>query len=284
MLKKGLYFICISILFTSCNFLTHRKKESNIIVAKVYDKFLTQQEINDIIPSDIIGQDSIVFVKNYIDTWAKKQLLLHQSELNLDQEKESFEKLVEDYRSTLYINAYKEGLVNHKLDTTISDSEIEKYYSANYQNFKLNEELLQIKYLHTNSDRNDKKGLIKLFKSTKKEDQDSLKLRGLEFLSYNFNDSIWIKYSELIEKIDFLKTENKKQLLKKSNFIKKEDTISLYLITVKDVLNNNDIAPLSYVRPTIKQIILHKRKLELLRKIEVDLLNDAIKSQNFEKY
>ena len=55
-------------------------------------------------------------------------------------------------------------------------------------------------------------------------------------------------------------------------------------MTVKEVLKRNDIAPMSYITPTIKQIILQKRKLELLRKIEVDLLNDAIKKQYFEEY
>jgi hypothetical protein len=81
-----------------------------------------------------------------------------------------------------------------------------------------------------------------------------------------------------------LNTVNKKTLLKKSNFIEKEDSLGLYLIAINNVLKRNDIAPISYVKPTIKQIILHKRKLELLRKIEVELLNDAIKNQNFERY
>ena len=132
--------------------------------------------------------------------------------------------------------------------------------------------------------RTDKKGLVKLFKSKEEEDIDSLQLRSLEFKSFNFNDSIWIKYTDLLEKILYLNKVNKKQLLKKSNFIEKEDSLGLYLITVNNVLKRNDIAPISYVKPTIKQIILHKRKLELLRKIEVELLNDAIKNKKFERY
>ena len=223
-------------------------------------------------------------MKSYVESWAKKQLLLHQAELNLKDKTKSFDKLVEDYRSALFINSYKEALILNKLDTIVSENQIEKYYLANHENFKLNEELVQLKYLHTNSDRSDKKGLVKLFKSKKEEDIDSLQLRSLEFISYNFNDSIWIKYNDLTNKIEYLTNENKKQVLKKSNFIQKEDSLGLYLITINDVLKRNEIAPISYVRPTIKQIILHKRKLELLRKIEVELLSDAIKNQNFERY
>ena len=282
-MSKYIIYISIVLLFTSCKFpVTLDEKSKGKPIAKVYDKFLYNSDIE--LPTSISKQDSALFVENYINNWAKKQLLLHQAELNLEDESSEFEKLVKDYRSTLYINAYKEALILNKLDTIVTKNQIEKYYLSNNNNFKLNEELVQLKYLFTNTNRTDKKGLIKLFKSTKEEDIDSLMLRKLEFKSYNFNDSIWIKYSDLIQKTDFLKRERKKSILKKSNFIEKEDSLGLYLIKIKDVLKRNEIAPISYVSPTIKQIILHKRKLELLKKIEVDLLNDAIKNKNFEKY
>ena len=53
---------------------------------------------------------------------------------------------------------------------------------------------------------------------------------------------------------------------------------------IEDVLNPNDTAPLSYVKPTLKQIILNKRKLELIKKLETDITKDAIETNNFEIY
>jgi hypothetical protein len=285
MFKRIIYISFILITIVSCDFSRVKSKEvKENPLAKVYDNFLYSSDIVDVLPSNISNQDSMLFVKSYVDSWAKKQLLLHQAELNLENEASSFDKLVSEYRSTLFINSYKEALVLNKLDTLITAHQIEKYYLANNNNFKLNEELVQLKYIHTSSNRADKKGLVKLFKSKKEEDIDSLQLRSLEFKSFNFNDSIWIKYTDLLKKIQYLNKVNKKQLLKKSNFIEKEDSLGLYLITVNNVLKRNDIAPMSYVKPTIKQIILHKRKLELLRTIEVELLNDAIKNQKFERY
>ncbi len=76
----------------------------------------------------------------------------------------------------------------------------------------------------------------------------------------------------------------KKQLLKKEFFIQKEDSISLYLVTVKQVLKRNDLAPKSYITPTIRQMILHQRKLLLLRNIEETLIEDAQKKEQFEIY
>jgi len=85
-------------------------------------------------------------------------------------------------------------------------------------------------------------------------------------------------------KIPKFKEESREYLLKKSKYIQKEDSLGLYLVAVKDVLKRNDIAPKNYITPTIRQMILHKRKLELIRDIEKTLLNDAIQNKNFKEY
>jgi len=56
------------------------------------------------------------------------------------------------------------------------------------------------------------------------------------------------------------------------------------LIAVKNTLGRNDIAPLEYVRPTINQIINNKRKLALIKRLEKEIKDDAIKNKKFEIY
>jgi hypothetical protein len=73
-------------------------------------------------------------------------------------------------------------------------------------------------------------------------------------------------------------------MLKKTKFIQKQDSLGLYLVAVKDVLLRNNIAPLSYIKPTIKQMILHKRKIELIRDIEKIIVKDATQNKNFKTY
>jgi hypothetical protein len=55
-------------------------------------------------------------------------------------------------------------------------------------------------------------------------------------------------------------------------------------VKIEAVLKTNDIAPLSYVKPTIEQIVINKRKQEILKKIEKDITKDAIKNKNFELF
>ena len=78
--------------------------------------------------------------------------------------------------------------------------------------------------------------------------------------------------------------QNNIQVLKKTNFTQLQDSLGVYLVKIEAVLKTNDIAPLSYVKQTIGQILLNKRKQELLKKIEKDITKDAIKNKNFELF
>jgi hypothetical protein len=74
------------------------------------------------------------------------------------------------------------------------------------------------------------------------------------------------------------------QVLKKSNFTQLQDSLGVYLVKIEDLLDRNETAPLSFVSPTIEQIILNKRKLELIKKLEKDITKDAIKDKKFETF
>lgn len=283
-MKVKVLTVFISVLFLqSCDYFTF-KKESRQAVARVNNDYLFKDDLAGIFSKDMSVNDSILVYNNYINNWVKQKLLLAKAQLNMGDKSAEFEKLVTKYREDLYINNYKEAVVNEYLNTVITDYDIEKYYQENSRNFKLNEELLQLKYIKIANNLRNKNQLIKLFKSTKKQDLDSLKASELALQSHHLNDSIWVKYTDLITKIPILKEMDKAALLKKDNFIQKEDSLSLYLVAVKQVLYRNEIAPKSYITPTIKQMILHQRKLILLKSIEETLIDDANKKRQFEIY
>ncbi len=267
----------------SCNYFTI-KDDTREAVARVNDTYLYKKDLKNVVSAGVSKTDSILLVNNFINNWIKQQLLLEKAQINLENKTEEFDVLVKTYREDLFINSYKEAVVKQYLDTTITENDIQEFYSKNNQNFKLNEELLKLKYIKIGKDIYNKESVIKLFKSSKKSDLDSLHSVEMALKSHHLNDSVWVKYTDLISKVPILKNEDKNQLLKKDNFIEKEDSLSLYLVAIKDVLKRNEIAPTSYITPTIKQMILHQRKLLLLRNIEETLIDDARKKQQFETY
>jgi len=278
-LRKYLYILAIISLF-SCESLGLQKKDdsSNIPIATVYNENLYIEDIETLLPKNIAVNDSAVLVRSIINNWATKQLLLKKAEENNSQNDNSeINTLVRDYRQALLINGYKERVIKQQLDTVIEQQEIEDYYSLNNKNFRLNEELIKTRYLHFSDDLIDKKEVIRFFKKGTIEDLEELELRQLSFKSMMLNDSVWTGLENVLLKTPF----SRQDLLKKSKFLQKEDSLGLYLVAINDVLFRNDIAPLSYIEPTIKQMILHQRKLQLIRDIEKIIVKDAIQNKNF---
>ncbi len=285
-MKKVTFFLII-VFIVSCDLIslkTETFKEDRPI-ATVYNKNLYKKDIEALIPANISKKDSLVIVKGLINSWAKQQLLLVKAEENISEVNSTeIENLVNDYKQSLYINGYKERLIKQQLDTIVSNEEIKSYYDKNKENFKLNEELFQFEYIHYGKDFLDKKETIIQFKSNKQEDREDLERHLLNFKSYRLQDSTWVTLDYLKENIPPFQEEPKQNLLKLSKFIQKEDSLGVYLVAVKNMLPTNAIAPVAFVSPRIKQIILHKRKLELIREIEKTLINDAIQNKNFKEY
>lgn len=272
------------VLLSSCDYLPITTKGQREVVARVKSTYLYKDELSHLKTEGMASQDSALAVNNYINLWVKHHLLLDKAKLNLLEKSDEFNALVEKYEGDLYINSYKEAVVQQNLNKEVSAEELLKFYNENRQNFRLNEELLQLKYIKFENSINNPKELIKLFKSTKESDLDSLKSMELSLVSHHLNDSVWVKYNDVVRQIPILKEFDKKTLLKNERFIQKEDSLNVYLVTVKDVLERNEIAPISYVKPTMIQMILQQRKLLLLRKIEETLVDDARKKQEFEIY
>jgi hypothetical protein len=252
-------------------------------IARVNDTYLYEKDIKDLILESTTKQDSIIRVNNYINHWATQQLLINGAEINLSEEKLiEFNALVQQYKSDLYVNAYLEALVKRSIDTSVTREEAQEVYDRNIETFKLNEELIKFRYINVSENNINLKDIEERFKRFDKDDKTILDSIAIQFKSYSLNDSIWIRLNQVIAKIPVINLDNKKELLKKSNFIQLKDSLGLYLMQINEVLLRNDLAPLEYVMPTIKQIVINKRKLEFIKQLEKDITKDAIKNKQFE--
>lgn len=281
MYKNIVVIITFCLLLSSCEFF--KKEELGISVARVNDMYLYQSDIEDLISEGTSKEDSTIIVNNFINKWATQQLLIANAKINLSEEKQNeFNRLVEQYKSDLFTKAYQEALVNQNVDTTITIEEAKEVYERNKETFKLNEELMKFRYINVNENIDGIEEIKKRFKNFNYEDKRILDSISLQFKAYSLNDSIWIKVDQVYKNIPILNLKSKEELLKNSNFIELQDTIGLYLMQIKEVLHRNDIAPIEYVMPTIKQIVINKRKLEFIKQLEKDITKDAIKNNEFE--
>lgn len=278
-----LYIIVLCATITSCNFFGAESPENSI--ARVNGHYLTLEDLDGVVPEGSTKEDSILIVRAFMNRWAGDILLMDKALLNTsDKQEQTFNSLVEQYRNDLFTKAYLDALVKRNIDTSLTSDEANNVYESNKESFKLDNELLQLRYLSIRQNALNIDTIKERFARFDSNDKRYLDSIAVQFNSYSLNDSIWVRANQVIDKIQVVTEENKNQLLKKSNLIQLKDSLHLYLIQINDVLLRNDYAPLDYVKPTVKQIIINKRKLELIRQIENDIIKDAIKNKQFEVY
>jgi len=284
-LKKSTSIVTLILLLQILSCDIFNDNDDRTPIARVNNSYLYAEDVADILVDGMSESDSTILVNNFINNWATQELLMAGASINLSEKKrEDFSRLVAQYEKDLVSKAYMEALVKKNIDTIVSVEETEKFYEINRENFRLNEELIKFRYIHVDENISDLKDIKKRFKNFDEDDKHVLDSISIQFKNYSLNDSIWVKVNQVINKIPAVTLDNKSQLLKKSNFIQLKDSLGLYLMQINDVLLRNEIAPLQYIKPTIDQIVINKRKLELVKQLEKDITKDAIENKKFEIY
>jgi hypothetical protein len=262
-----------------------RKEPERKPLARVGETYLYPEDVQDLLDENLSPQDSAAFVSNLINTWAARQLLLSRAKINLPEDRiAEFESLISDYRAELYTRAYKEALVAQISDTLVGEEEMKGFYESEKENFRLQEKILQLRFVELPLQFLNREEVTERLRRFETEDLAFLDSVGVQFKKLHFNDSLWVPLSRIIEEIVPLTYENEEEHLKKSHFFEMEDSTGVYLTKVENVLKPNDIAPLSYIEPTIRQVLLNRRKMKHLRSLETDLIDEAIRQKEFEIY
>lgn len=269
--------------WVSCDFISRRPEAG--VVARVNNTYLYQDDISSLVPPNTSPADSSQIVNSFINRWATRQLLVDRAKLNLSTQRQNdLQELVRIYENELYSTAYTDEIISRELDTVIPYEMMVRYYQEKGENFVLNEDLVKLRYVSLSPENSDYDKIKEHFQRFDQEDKKALLDMALQFKSYSLNDSVWVKTREVYEKVQPLTPQNNEELLKKDNFFEIRDSLGVYLVAVEDVKLRTEQAPLEYSLPTIQQILLNRQKLELIRKLEKDITQDAIKNQEFEIY
>ena len=274
-------FLCSLLVLLSCS--KENSKNKADAIARVNNEYLYQSDLENLVPAGTPKKDSIAIVKDFINRWATQQLLIDNANKNISKNKQiELDELINQYKIDLYSKAYLEQLVITKIDTVITNEEIEKYYSTNKSNFKANSPLVKLRYISLVKGNNKLATISAKFSSFKSKDKKDLKNLAIQFKDYAFNDSIWVDIDQVYERLPFVNKENVTKYIDTGISYQYVDSTSVWLVKVKDMVHKNEVVPLSYISPTIKQIILNKRKTDLINKIQTEITNDAIKDNDFE--
>lgn len=269
--------------FTSCNYFKPEAKPQ--AVARVNDVYLYKDDLKDLVPKGTSKNDSIAIVRNYIDRWASQILLIKVAEVNLNKDKKAeFEDLIKQYKIDLYTKAYLEEVVKQSVDTVVSAEELKKYYDENKENFRTNGTLVRLRYINLLKDNPKYETIKSKFFDYRKSDKAFWETYALQFKSFAMNDSVWVEMNQIYAKLPFINPDNRDEFMVPGNTIQRQDSLDVYLVKISNVIDKNQIAPFEYLKTTLKEVLLNKRKLELIKKFEKEITDDAIKDEKYEVY
>ena len=274
--------IILILLIISCELENNSKEEP---IARVNDNFLFFSDIQESLDENMSQNDSMLAVNSAINNWASKKLLYEKAIFNLSNSKQNeLDLLVKSYESDLYISNYEKEWLKARVDTIVSNDQLQSYYNENKNKFRLRQDILLARFIELPIENFNKTQIVRSFRRLNFQDKIYLDSISLQFKSSFINDSVWLR-PELF--FNNFKIENKvkyNRYLKKKSFFEIKDLESLYLVYISDILRKNDYAPMSYVKPTLVQILLNKRKLEMKKQLKTDILKQGIAENNFEIY
>jgi len=270
-----IFYILVQLFFvTSCD-----TKNDKIKIAQVYDDCLYLADLNNLNLKNISKKDSLKIVKAYINDWINQKIILKNAKNDLENTAYIKDK-VKNIEDDLYVYEYEKQYIVNNLDTIVADDEISEYYNNNKSNFNLKENILKVLYVKFDSNWKSKNDNIEnLMKSDKIEDREKLiKLTEKYAVNAYLNDSSWLLFNDLLKEIP-VKTYNQTDYLKYNKYIYLKNIDYQYHLYIKDFKIKDSESPLSYEYNKIKNIILNRRKNDLINDMRKNIKKDAYKKE-----
>lgn len=272
--------LCIITLICACK----SGSKNADAVARVYDDYLYKSDLIGIVPSGTSSKDSTEIVNRYIQNWVKQKLVIHSAEENLAASQKDFEKQLDDYRNSLIVYSYEKELIRQKMDTTVTDAEINTYYKLNQNDFLLKDNIVKVRYikLPANSSNNN---LIKNYYLSETE-AGKEKLEDLckkYAVNYYLDDTTWLYFTDLLKEIP-IRTYNQEDYLRNHRSVEVEDSLYSYYVYFKGFQIKESVSPLSFESDNVRKIILNKRKLKLIKDMQEATYNEALQNNDIEIY
>lgn len=282
MRKLGVYLLALVWLLPGCGHLV--RQSERIVVAECYGNKLYADELEGLMPSSAGKLDSLTQVNAFVDSWVRKQLLVHQAEMNLAPQQLDFSKQLQDYRNSLVIYAYETQMIEQYLDTVVSQEEIADYYEKHVENFQISSTMVKVVYVILEADCKQRKEFKQLL-----SDRDTIDLAHLDALaeqhalSSYLDVDTWLKLDDLVEQVP-VEIYNHESFLRKNKFVSFEKDNQEYMVRFEDYLLEKSTSPIELETEGIRDIILLKRQKELLARMHSDLYEQAKKEKVFEIY
>jgi len=219
------------------------------------------------------SEDSSRIAEQYIRQWAQDILLYDNATARTNAQ---IEAMVDDYRTTLYVRAYEERLIDKRMPKEIADSTILALYEQMPDRFKLDESIMRgiLVIVPIDAPKKDKlRGWMA------KQELDAIEKYVYQNASgYDLFTDRWMTTTEMMGRIPMERAELENRL-KTKNQIEFSDSTRTYMLQITEKHMRGEAMPMEYARPEIEKMVLYSRQAEFLRSERERIYNEAIETK-----
>ncbi len=278
-MKKVLIFIVFAAFLSACSQLEQKRHSG--IVAEYNGKVITRAEI-DLLTIGMTGEDSVRVAEHYVRQWAAD---LVEYDIAKDKANKEIEKLVDDYRRSLYIHEYEQRLIAQRMPQEVEDTLVNQFYQENISHFILSETVLKGILLVVPNGAPDMDQLRRrIVEPTSEENIEWIEKFAYKYaIGYELFLDQWQTTSQIVLRMPFEMDDLNKRLKQKRQ-IEMQDSINTYILQVTDIYQDGANMPIDYARPEIEKIILRQRQVEFLSAEKQGLYDKAFKEGKIKRY
>lgn len=261
----------------------HRPVDDTPLVASVYGHELHMSALEGLVSEGVSKEDSLAIVNNYVEQWIRQNVILTKAEKNIG---DNFERQLREYKNSLLIYAYEQQIINQLLDTNVTEMQIAEYYGQHKDDFRLKNAIVKAVYVTAPSKSPAVAKLKNIVSSRDFDDHEIMEMESVASrndLSGYFDVDTWIPFYTLQGVVPII-TYNENLYLKQNHSIVLNDGENTHLVRIVDYKVSDETSPLELQRDNIRSIILNHRKIEILNRLQSDLLEEAEKGENVKRY
>lgn len=274
--------LVLAILIFSCQ--NTAEQTNGEIVATAFDQTLTMGEIESMLGPNMTRQDSFFFIKEYIDNWVQKQVILNNAQnADIGNSNEIIAK-VENYKNDLITFEFLKKKLAEKLDTNITIGETKAYYEQYPENFELKQNIIRFVFIKMPIAVEKKHNFWSKFGKADEETLTKMAVIALKHGGNAFMDKEkWVAFDDILKVVP-INTYNQENFINNNRLFKIEETNYIWYINILDFRIKDNTSPFEFVEENINQILLNKRKVQLMEKLESQLVKQAIKDNQIKIY
>jgi len=267
-------------LLSGCTYFS-KSSPGNDVVATVGDKSLFRKELSVALPKGITKADSINQAKDYIQRWVKQELMLKMAEENLTDDQKDVQQELDEYRTSLIIHRYQQQLINQKLDTVLTESDIRQFYDSHPEKFVLDQNIVKAIYIEVPKNEAKSDQLKKWMNAA--DDRSRMELEKYSFqyaTKFDYFNEQWIDFSQIRSRMP-VSFSSPEATLRRNSFIESSDENKYYLAAIKDYRLIGDKAPFEFVKDRITNLILNNRKMNYIEELQKNIYQKGKSSNQF---